>query len=108
MGYDRAGRRCSTTALAVFVGMFTAALAVTAPVASAETFFVSGCTVTSVPAGYDTVSIAATGAAGGSLDGDAPGGKGDTVTATLKHYRGSLYVCVNSGGGAGDGRSGNG
>lgn len=64
-------------------------------------FTTQGCTSWTVPAGVSTVEIQATGAAGSSGGGGAPG-LGDGVSGTLSGLAGGtqvLYVCVDQGGG---------
>ena len=82
------------------------------PAVQPAVFSTPGCVTWSMPTGVSAVSIAATGAAGGSQGagiggGAAAGGYGDTVRAILSDAAGStLDVCTDVGGGSGGNNGG--
>ncbi len=95
-------RLCSFAALALILGL--AAWAVPAAHGAngpAETFASEGCGTWSAPAGVTAIHVSAVGAAGGS--GDASGGQGDGMSATIPVLSSgeTFYVCVDEGGGGG-------
>ena len=67
------------------------------------TFTASGCSLQTIPSGYNTVAIQATGASGstGNESNTYQPGLGSTVSGTLAGVSGQLDVCVNVGGGSG-------
>lgn len=93
-------------ATALALGVFGASAA---SAAETVTFTSQNCSPWTVPAGVTSITIDATGAAGGTaVAGDAVPGKGDGYSGTLSHLTEGeiLFVCVDMSGGAGGGTLG--
>ena len=94
----------------VGVAVMIVSLMITAGAWGETTTFASqGCFVWTVRVGVTSVTIDATGAAGGAaVAGTAVPGKGDGYSGTVSHLAGgeTFFVCVDMSGGAGGGPSG--
>ena len=88
----RAARGALLTAVMFFVWSGLGATAASAATTATATYMVPGSSLFVVPAGVTSITVTATGAAGGSLSASAIGGRGATVTATVPVTPGEQLV----------------